>query len=86
MGVPFYVTFCFSLAAFNILSLFLIFAILITVCLGVVLFGLILFGTLYFLDLDVYFLSHVREVFTCYVFKYVPYPLSLSSPSEMPIM
>ena len=45
MGVPLYVTCCFSLAAFNILSLF--FSILIIMCLGVVLFGLILFGTLF---------------------------------------
>ena len=36
----------FSLAAFNILSLSLIFAILITICL-IVVFGLILFGTPY---------------------------------------
>ena len=46
LGVPFYITCCFSLAAFNILSLSLIFVTLITMCLGVVLFGLILFGTL----------------------------------------
>ena len=46
MGVPFYVTCCFPLSAFNILSLYLIFAILITMCLGVFLFGLILYGTL----------------------------------------
>ena len=50
MGVPLYVTCCFSLAALNILSLSLIFAILITVCLAVIFFGLILSGTR-FLDL-----------------------------------
>ena len=46
MGVPLYVSWCFSFAAFNISSLSSIVAILITVCIGVVLFGLILFGTL----------------------------------------
>ena len=46
MGVPLYVTCCFFLAAFNILSLSLIFVTSTTVCLGVFLFGLILFGTL----------------------------------------
>ena len=55
MGVTVYVTHCFSLAAFNILSSSLIFAILITVCLGVALFELILLGTLCFLDLAVSF-------------------------------
>ena len=46
MGIPLCVTCCFSLAAFNILFLSLIFTILITMCLGVVLFELILFGSL----------------------------------------
>lgn len=44
--VPLYVTYCLSLVAFNILSLYLIFVILITICLAVALFALILFGTL----------------------------------------
>ena len=46
MGVPLYVICYFSIAAFNILSLFLIFVSLITLCLCVFLFGLILYGTL----------------------------------------
>ena len=46
MGVPLYVICCFSLIAFNILSLSLIFVILITMCLGMFLFGLILYWTL----------------------------------------
>ena len=46
MGFPLYVTCCFSLAAFNILSLCLVFVSLISMCLGVFLLGLILYGTL----------------------------------------
>uniref|UniRef100_A0A9L0SPR2 Uncharacterized protein n=1 Tax=Equus caballus TaxID=9796 RepID=A0A9L0SPR2_HORSE len=45
LGVSLYVTCCFSLSAFKILSLSLILDILIIVCLGVGLFGFILFGT-----------------------------------------
>ena len=74
LRVPLYVTCCFSLATFNILSLSLIFAILITMCFDVVLFGLIMFGTLCFLDLDACFFSQIREVFSYYVFKYVLCP------------
>ena len=46
MGFPLYVTCCFSLAAFNILSLCLVFFTLISMCLGVFLLGFILYGTL----------------------------------------
>ena len=45
MGFPLYVTCCFSLAAFNILSLCLVFVSLISMCLGVFLLGFILYGT-----------------------------------------
>ena len=47
MGFPLYVTCCFSLATFNILSLCLVFASLISMCLGVFLLGFMLYGTLY---------------------------------------
>ena len=40
MGFPLYVTCCFSLAAFKILSLYLVFVSLIIMCLGVFLLGL----------------------------------------------
>ena len=70
MGIPFYVICCFSLAAFNIFSLYLTFDSLINMCLGVFLFGFILYGTLCFLDLIDYFLSHVGEVFDYNLFKY----------------
>ena len=46
MGIPFYVVCCFSLAAFNIFSLYLIFSSLINICLSMFLFGFILYGTL----------------------------------------
>ena len=45
MEFPLYVTCCFSLAAFNILSLCLVFVSLIGMCLGVFLLGIILYGT-----------------------------------------
>ena len=45
MGSPLYGTCCFSLAAFNILSLCLVFLSLISMCLGVFLLGFILYGT-----------------------------------------
>ena len=46
MGFPLYVNCCFSLAAFNILSLCLVFVSLISMCLGVFLLGFILYRTL----------------------------------------
>ena len=48
MGIPLCVICCFSLAAFNICSLCLIFVDLINTCLGVFHLGFILFGTLWF--------------------------------------
>ena len=47
MGIPLCVICCFSLAAFNICSLCLIFVNLFTMCLGVFHLGFILFGTLW---------------------------------------
>ena len=45
-GFPLYVTCCFSLAAFNSLSLCLVFVSLSSMCLGMFLLGFILYGTL----------------------------------------
>ena len=70
MRGPSYVICHFSLVALNILSLSLIFVSLITMYLGVFLLRFILPGTMHFLDLVDYFLSHVREVFSYYFFKY----------------
>ena len=63
MEFPLYVTCCLSLAAFNILSLCLVFVSLISMCPGVFLLGFILYGTLCLLDLTDYFLFHVGEIF-----------------------
>ena len=52
IGFPMYVTCCFSLAVFNILSLCVVFVTLIYMCFGVFLLGLILYGTLVPLGLD----------------------------------
>ena len=76
MGIPLYVICCFSLAAFNIFSLYLIFDSLINMCLGVFLLGFILCGTLCFLDLIDYLLTHIREVFNYNLFKYFLSPFS----------
>ena len=46
MGIPLYVIFCFSLAAFNNFSLNLIFVSLINICLGMFFLGFILYGIL----------------------------------------
>ena len=81
IGVPVYVTSCFSLAAFKILSL--IFDFLIILCFGVVLLRFLFSGTLGFLNLDVLFLLHVGKVFSHYVFVFffhissLPFFLSL---------
>ena len=45
MGFSLFVTCCFSLAAFNVLSLHLLFASQISMCLGLFLLGFILYGT-----------------------------------------
>ena len=70
MGVPLYVICRFSLAAFNICSLCLIFVSLINMFLGVFHLGFILFGILSFLDLGGYFLPHFRKLFNYYLLKY----------------
>ena len=65
---PLFVTCCFSLAAFNILSLCLVFVTLISMCLGMFLLGFILCGTVCALGPD-YFLFHVGEIFNYNLFK-----------------
>ena len=79
MGIPLCVICCFSLAAFNICSLYLIFVNLINMCFGLFCLGFILFGTLGFLDLGGYFLPYFREVFNYYLLKYFLWLFFLSS-------
>ena len=67
MGVPLYVICHFPLVALDILSLPLIF---VSLCLVVFLLGFSLPGTLCFLELVDYFLPHVSEVFSYYLYKY----------------
>ena len=70
MGIPLYVICCFSLAAFNISSLYLIFDSLINMYLGMFLLRFILYWTLSFLELINFFISHIKEVFNYNLFKY----------------
>ena len=56
LGFSLYVTYCFSLAAFNILSLCLVFVSLISMCLGVFFLRFDLYGTLHILGLTDHFL------------------------------
>ena len=61
---------CFSLVTFSILSSSLSFVILLTVCFQCVSLWIYpVWDSLLFLDLGDHFLSHVREVFSCYLFK-----------------
>ena len=69
MVFPLYVTCCFSLTAFNTLSLCLIFVNLISMCLDVFLLGFVLYGTLCFLHLIDYFLSCVGKISNYSLFK-----------------
>ena len=79
MGFPLYVTCCFSLAAFNILSLCLVFVSLISMCLGVFFLRFTLYGTLHLLDLTDYFLFHIGEIFNYNLFKNFLIPFFFSS-------
>ena len=70
MRFPSYITCWFSLAAFNGLSLCLVFVSLISMCLGMFLLGLkTKWDSLFFLDLIDYFLFHIGEIFNYNVFK-----------------
>ena len=70
MGIPLCVICCFSLAAFNICSLCLIFVNLINMCLGGVSPWVYpVWDSLGFLDLGDNFLPHFREVFNYYLLK-----------------
>ena len=70
MGIPLCVICCFSLAAFNVCSLCLIFINLINICWGVLPWVYPVWDSLGFLDLGGYFLPHFREVFNYFLLKY----------------
>ena len=74
MGFPLYVTCCFSLAAFYILSLYLVFVSLISMCLGMFFLGFICMGLFAPLGLDELFPFPVGEIFNDNVFKNFPIP------------
>ena len=82
MGFPLYVTCCFSLAAFNILSFYLVFVSLISMCLGVFLLGFILYGTLCaswtWLTISFSMLGKFSTIISSKVFSY-PFFFSSSS-------
>ena len=86
MGFPLYVTCCFSLAAFNILSFCLVFVSLISMCLGVFFLGFILYGNLYtsWTWLTISF-STLEKFSTIISSKFFSFPL-FSSSSGTPII
>ena len=86
IGTPLYVICCFSLAAFNIFNLYLIFDSLINMYLGLFLLGFILYGTLCYLDLIDYFLSQILDVFNYNFFNYFLSYFLFSSSSGTPIV
>ena len=69
MGFPLYVTCCFSLAAFNILSLCLVSVSLISMYWHVSPSVYPVWDSLYLLDLIDYFLFHAGEIFNDNLFK-----------------
>ena len=86
MGIPLYVIGCFSLAAFNIFSLYLVFDSFTNVSRHVSLWVYPVWFSLCFLDLIDYFLSHVREVLTTISSNIFSDRFFFSSSSETPII
>ena len=87
IAIPFYVICSFSLAAFNIFSLYLTFDSLVNMCLGVFLLGFILYGTLCtswpWVVISVPMLGKFLTIISSNIFSG---PFSLSSPSGTLIM
>ena len=86
MGFPLYVTCCFSLAAFNILSLCLVFVSLISMSCHVCPWVYPVWDFLYLLNLIDYFLFHIGEIFNYNLFKIFLYSFFFSSSSVIPII
>jgi len=74
MGFSLFVTFCFSLVAFHILSWCLVFVSLISMCLGVFLLGFFLYGTLYaswtWLAISFSMLEKFSNIISSQIFSY----------------
>ena len=87
MGIPLCVICCFSLAAFNICYLCLIFVNLINMCLGVFCLGFILFGTLWVswtcVAISFPILGKLSNIISLSVFSW---PFFLSSSSGTPMI
>ena len=87
MGFLLYITCCFSLTAFNILSLCLVFVSLINLCFGVFLLEFILYGTLYvswtWLTISFSMLGKFSTIISSKIFSY---PFFFSSSSGSPII
>ena len=80
MGFPLYITCCFFLAAFNILSLYLVFVSLISICLGLSCFSLGSSCMGLFVPLGLF---HIGKIFNYNLFKnfLIPFfPLLLLGP------
>ena len=85
MGFPLHVICCFSLVAFNIFSLYLIFVSLITVCLGVFLLASILPGapcpSVTWVTVSFPMVGRFSTIISSYIFS-DPFSFSFSSSSE----
>ena len=84
MGFPLYVTCCFSLAAFNIISLCLVFVSLISMCLGMFLLGFIPYGTLSdsytWLTISFSMLGNFSSIISSKIFSYTFFFSSSGTP------
>ena len=87
MGIPLNVICCFSLAAFNIYSLCLIFISLINMCLGMFHLGFMLFGTLWvswtWVAISFPILGKFSTIISSSIFSW---PFFLSSSSGTPVI
>ena len=86
MGIPLCVICCFSLAAFNICSLFMVFVNLINMCLGLFHLGFILFGTLWVSWTWVIISFPILGKFSTIISSIFSWSFFLSSSSGTPII
>ena len=86
MGIPLWIICCFSLAAFNIYSLCLIFVNLINMCPEVFCLGFILFGTLWVSWTWVIISFPILGKFSTIISSIFSWSFFLSSSSEIPMI